>query len=95
MNDSLPSKVFVENAAPKARHMKARGKCEARRPCYTNQTPPSPERGVIPRVYFGPSGLNGAYCINQGRRASRLPLAFIFRAFGAALPIRRIVEAKV
>lgn len=32
MNDSFPSKVFVENAAPKARHMKARGKCEARRP---------------------------------------------------------------
>ena len=29
----------------------------------------------------------GAYC-NQGRRASRLPLAIIFRAFSATLPWR-------
>jgi hypothetical protein len=85
MNDIFPSKVFVENAAPKARHMKARGKCEARRPWYTNQTPPSPERGVIPRVYFGPSGLNGAYCINQG--PTRFALA---SGFHISAPLARI-----
>jgi hypothetical protein len=31
----------------------------------------------------GPSGLGVSFGLNQGRRASRLPLAFIFRAFGA------------
>ncbi len=65
--------------------MKARGKREARRPWYMNQNAPSPEKGVI---YFGPSGLVAHIALNQGRRASRLPLAFIFRAFGASrLPL--------
>src|SRR5262249_42505749 len=37
--------------------------------------------------YFGLSGLNlDLGDSNQGRRASRLPLAFIFCAFGAGLP---------
>jgi len=36
--------------------------------------------------YFGPSGLDALFlCINQGRRASRLPLAIIFRAFGVVV----------
>ena len=28
--------------------------------------------------------------LNQGRRASRLPLAFIFRAFGAVIDLARL-----
>ena len=36
------------------------------------------------RNYFGLSGLKIVFWgFNQGRRASRLPLAIIFRAFGA------------
>ena len=73
--------------------MKARGKREARRPWYTNRSRPSPERGVI---YFGPSGLTARTGQDQGRRASRLPLAFIFRAFGAGWqPLALIFRAMV
>ena len=37
--------------------------------------------------YSAPSGLGlGLIVAYQGRRALRLPLAFIFRAFGAAYP---------
>jgi len=36
-------------------------------------------------MYFGLSGLDlVVFCLDQGRRASRLPLAFISRAFGAS-----------
>ena len=42
----------------------------------------SPERA---EYYFGLSGLGASIFCNQGRRASRLPLAIIFRAVGALL----------
>ena len=71
--------------------MKARGKCEAKRSTSPldrfNLHALSPEKGGIRRVYFGPSGLGAFLGVrNQGRRASRLPLAIIFRAFGAICP---------
>ena len=63
--------------APTARNIKARGKRVAK-------------RGASPLVIAGPRGLKGRnmqvfrpFRAGQGRRASRLPLAFIFRAFGA------------
>ena len=38
-------------------------------------------------TYYAPSGLGQIHFVNQGRRALRLPLAFIFRAVGAAFSI--------
>ena len=85
MNDIFPSKVFVENAAPKARHMKARGKCEARRPWYTNQTSHSPERGVIPRALFRP--FRPERCVLHKPGATRFALA---PGFHISAPLARI-----
>jgi hypothetical protein len=65
--------------------MKARGKCEARRPWLMT---PNKDQGLKGRNMHAPnfalSGLDSIDCFYQGRRASRLPLAFIYRAFGAA-----------
>jgi hypothetical protein len=59
-------------------------------------------RSASPLVFmqYAPSGLKGrnisplwGWCVlilYQGRRASRLPLAFIFRAFGAGFRISRL-----
>ena len=74
--------------APKARDMKARGKrerSEARRPWISFQKKqPSPERAEIQRLFITAlQALNFYFYMDQGRRASRLPLAIIFRAFGA------------
>jgi hypothetical protein len=66
--------------------MKARGKREARRPWYVKQRTSQPYMGVIFRP-FRPYAV--LHLRNQGRCASRLPLAFIFRAFGAALSSER------
>ena len=70
--------------------MKARGKREAKRsasPLEESDNHISPERAASV-AYFGPSGLNLDYDSTRGDAlhfASRLPLAFIFRAFGARL----------
>ena len=68
--------------------MKARGKREARRP-WLQLNIKAALKGRNPAGYFGPSGLDVVYIINQGRRASRLPLAFIFRTFGAVSAPRK------
>jgi hypothetical protein len=71
--------------APKARNMKARGKRKARRPW---SKLPKKVRGLkgrdtaVSRPFRAGALFN--FC-HQGRRASRLPLAFIFRAFGAVI----------
>jgi len=75
--------------APKARNMKARGKREARRPWSSNQERDQGLKGRNIRRGISPfQGSTHFFDRIQGRRArfaSRLPLAFIFRAFGAAL----------
>jgi len=74
--------------------MKARGKRAARRPWYTNQTHPALKgrnTASIPALQALVLHAPG----NQGRRASRLPLAFISRAFGAAFhEYRQVLRAK-
>ena len=78
--------------APKARDMKARGKREAKRsasPLVRRSKKISSPEGASYGAYFGPSGLNPSFGdLNQGRRASRLPLAVICRALGAHLRLR-------
>ena len=66
--------------------MKARGKREARRPWFMQYASFRPEGPKYTRGIAPFSGLGGVGFMYQGRRASRLPLAFIFRAFGAAFP---------
>ena len=77
--------------APKARNMRAWGKherSEVRRPWKRVKLSVSPERAQY--GYCGPSGLSSRWWyLTRGdalRFASRLPLAFIFRAFGAGAP---------
>jgi hypothetical protein len=66
--------------------MKARGKRKARRPWFYAARAIRPERPKYVQ-YSAPSGLGlGLIVAYQGRRALRLPLAFIYRAFGAAYP---------
>ena len=60
--------------------MKARGKREARRPWVTTRIRAKACRAEISTPF---QGYGHFHFHNQGRRASRLPLAFIFRAFGA------------
>ncbi len=64
--------------------MKARGKREARRPGLFNMRR-SGLKGRNTRGITPCQGWVEFRFVYQGRRASRLPLAFIFRAFGAAL----------
>ena len=64
--------------------MKARGKREARRPWLNAVRLVRPEGPKYFAAYYALSGLGLVLFLYQGRRASRLPLAFIFRAFGAA-----------
>src|ERR1051325_7449103 len=76
------------NRAPKARNMKARGKREAKRSASPLVTRNNLNRALkvrninrnLFRSFRSSTFIAFAY---QGRRASRLPLAFIFRAFGA------------
>ena len=78
-------KVAEMLLAPKARNMIARGKREARRP-WTNfpKKQTSPERAELRRLFITAfQAFNRYFYMDQGRRASRLPLAIIFRAFGA------------
>ena len=77
----------VGTGAPTARNMTARGKREAKRsasPLVTdNQNVPA-LKGRDSRCLFRP--FRPRYrlvCVNPGRRASRLPWAFIYRAVGA------------
>src|SRR6185369_16240921 len=82
--------MSVTTAAPKARNMTARGKCEAkraRRPWKKSKPASSPERAKYDVYLFRPFRPQRLWGVrNKGRRArfaSRLPLAVIFRAFGA------------
>jgi hypothetical protein len=78
-------KQVIEIAAPKARNMKARGKREARRPWFINMRRSGLKGRNILRVLRPFQGWVEFRFAYQGRRALRLPLAFISRAFGAAL----------
>ncbi len=71
------------NAAPKARNMIARGKRKGRVAPGTQINPIPALKGRNMLQIFRPFRPDRTYCVNQGRRASRLPLAFILRAFGA------------
>jgi hypothetical protein len=66
--------------------MKARGKREARRPWFIQDASFRPEGPKYAGGITPLSGLGAFLFVYQGRRASRLPLAFIFRAFGAVSP---------
>jgi hypothetical protein len=78
------------NKAPKARNMKpGQARSEARRPWMTIAF----GEGLKGRNINALSGLRSFLFHNQGRRASRLPLAVIFRAFGAALALALIFRA--
>ncbi|HSE18843.1 MAG TPA: hypothetical protein VLB46_17425 [Pyrinomonadaceae bacterium] len=73
----------VGRRAPTARYIKAQGKREARRPGFYHK---HPEQGLKGRNTQGITpfqGWNVLIVCYQGRRASRLPLAVIFRAVGA------------
>jgi hypothetical protein len=74
--------------APKARNMRARGKRRAERGAsplglYRNNREALKERNNNDDISHFQCSLQ-LILTNQGRRASRLPLAIIFRAFGAA-----------
>src|SRR4026208_2229555 len=91
----LPQVVLTRPAlpqtsdAPTARYIKAQGKREARRPGFTTSTR---DRGLKGRNTQGITpfqGWNVLIVRYQGRRASRLPLALIFRAVGAPFGLLR------
>ena len=66
--------------------MKARGKREARRPWLVHQRTLRPEGPKYASSYYALSGLVASVIFTRGdvlRFAQHLPLAFIFRAFGA------------
>jgi len=74
----------MKAGAPKARNMIARGKREARRPWLTTALRSRPERPKYNTQFRPFRARTVSWIAYQGRRASRLPLAIIFRAVGAA-----------
>src|SRR6185503_12207823 len=79
--------------APTARNMKARGKREARRPWLSpSNKGPRPERPKYARSISPFQGWGLFLICYQGRRASRLPLAFILRAVGAVTVLRPTIH---
>ena len=71
----------MDQTAPTARTIIARGKREARRPWYRKINGPALKGRNIISALQALTGFGGG--CNQGRRASRLPLAIISRAVGA------------
>src|SRR5215213_1674910 len=90
MTALIPSSALPQKSkrAPTARDIKARGKREAKRSASPLVSTPTKGLGLKGRnthriTPF--SGLDLNFDSYQGRRASRLPLAFISRAVGAVL----------